>query len=74
MWHIKKKGLYLSSRNVVYQHDYWEPSEIETQFMTRYTWMKDHAHAMTFIDRVSAQGYLARNHGKFWRDAEVFEE
>lgn len=74
MWHIKKKGLYLSSRNMVYQDDYWEPSEIDAQFTTSYTWVKDPYHAMTFIDRVSAQGYMARKHGKFWRDAEVFEE
>jgi hypothetical protein len=36
--------------------------------------VKDHDHAMTFIDRVSAQGYLARKHGEFWREAEVFDE
>lgn len=30
--------------------------------MTRYTWVKDPAHAMTFMDRVSAQGCLARKH------------
>ena len=59
---------------MIYQQDYCEPSELDAQFMTRYTWVKDPAHAMTFMDRVSAQGYLARNHGKFWRDAEVFEE
>jgi len=59
---------------MVYQDDYWEPSEIDAQFTTSYTWVKDPYHAMTFIDRVSAQGYMARKHGKFWRDAEVFEE
>ena len=42
--------------------------------MTRYTWVKDHAHAMTFMDRFSTQGYLARKHGEFWRDTEVFAE
>lgn len=42
--------------------------------MTRYTWVKDPAHAMTFMDRFSTQGYLARKHGEFWRDAEVFAE
>lgn len=74
MWCIKKKGLYLSSQTVTYEDDYWEPSEIDAQITTRFEWVKDSDLAMTFMDRTIANGFLARQRGGFWRDAEVVEE
>lgn len=50
---------------MVYQDDHWEPSEIETQFMTRYTWMKDHAHAMTFLIDSVPKAIWQENMGNF---------
>lgn len=70
---IKKKGLYLSSQTITYEDDYWEPSEITAQITTRFEWVKDSDNAMTFMDRTSANGFLARQRGQFWRDAEVVE-
>ncbi|UOG18734.1 hypothetical protein [Acinetobacter sp. PK01] len=74
MWCIKKKGLYLSSQTVTYEDDYWEPSEIGAQITTRFEWVKDSDLAMTFMDSTIANGFLARQRGGFWRDAEVVEE
>lgn len=74
MWCIKKKGLYLSSQTVTYEDDYWEPSEIDAQITTRFEWVKNSDLAMTFMDRTIANGFLARQRGKFWWDAEVVEE
>ena len=74
MWCIKKKGLFLSSQTITYEDDYWEPSEITGRITTRFEWVKDSDNAMTFMDRTIANGFLARQHGKFWWDAEVVEE
>ncbi len=74
MWCIKKKGLYLASQTITYEDDYWEPSEIDAQITTRFEWIKDSDNAMTFIDRMSANSFLAKKRGKFWWDAEVVEE
>ena len=74
MWCIKKKGLYLSSQTITYEDDYWEPSEIDAQITTRFEWIKDSDNAMTFMDRSSANSFLARKRGQFWWDAEVVEE
>lgn len=74
MWCIKKKGLYLASQTITYEDDYWEPSEIDAQITTRFEWIKDSDNAMTFMNRMSANGFLARQRGQFWRDAEVVEE
>ena len=74
MWCIKKKGLYLASQTITYEDDYWEPSEINAQITTRFEWIKDSDNAMTFMDRTSANGFLARQRGKFWWDAEVVRE
>ena len=74
MWCIKKKGLYLASQTITYEDDYWDPSEINAQITTRFEWIKDSDNAMTFMDRTNANGFLARQRGNFWWDAEVVEE
>lgn len=71
---IKKIELCLASQTVTYEDDYWEPSEIDAQITTRFEWIKDSDNAMKFMDRMSANGFLARKRGKFWWDAEVVEK
>jgi hypothetical protein len=64
MRYIKKKGIYLSIQNFVF-NDRWEPSEIDDQYTTSYTLVRDQNYKMTLIDRVSVQGNLAKKHGEF---------
>ena len=65
MWCIKKNGLYLSSKTVVHEDDYWEPSEIDAQLTKSYSWVKNIEKAIQFMDRLSANSYLARKSGQF---------
>lgn len=74
MWCIKKDGLYLSNQTVTHEDDYWVPSEITAQMTTSYAWVKDIEKAVRFMDRMSANSYLTRKRGEFWRGAEVVEE
>lgn len=74
MWCIKKNDLYLSSKTITHEDDYWEPSEITAQITTGIAWVQDADLADTFIDRMRAESYLAMKRGKFWRGAKVVEE
>ena len=74
MWCIKKNGLYLSSKTIVHEDDYWEPSEITAQMTTNVAWVDNADIADTFIDRMRAESYLAMKRGEFWRNARVIEE
>ena len=71
MWCIKKNGLYLSSKTITHEDDYWEPSEITAQMTTGYAWVDDADIADTFMDRMTAESYLARKRGEFWQGAKV---
>lgn len=70
----QKKGLYLATQTITYEDEYWEPSEIDAQITTRFEWTNDSDNARTFMGRVSANGFLARQRGQFWLDAEVVAE
>ncbi|EOR08200.1 hypothetical protein [Acinetobacter tandoii] len=74
MWCIKKNGLYLSTKTIVHEDDYWEPSEITAQMTTNIAWVDNVDLADTFIDRMRAESYLAMKRGEFWRNARVIEE
>lgn len=39
-----------------------------------YAWVDEVDMADTFMDRMTAEGYLARKRGEFWRDAKVVAE
>lgn len=71
MWCIKKNGLYLSSKIITHEDDYWEPSEITAQMTTKVAWVDNVDMADTFIDRMRAESYLAMKRGDFWKGAKV---
>ena len=67
MWCIKKNSLYLSSKTVVHEDDYWATSEITAQMTTKVAWVDNVDIADTFIDRMRAESYLAMKCGELWR-------
>ena len=55
----QKNGLYLSSKTIIHEDDYWEPSEITAQMRTGIEWVGDAGLVDIFIEHIRDKNFFS---------------